>query len=519
MEIWIKQLLFDLLPLGWSIFNSIWQSLIFLCFYKIILLINPKIQAENKYWMSLGFLVLVFGLFISGIFKEYSTTTTNPLSLDNSYPFNYSKVIFYASIPKTISIITIKTFCDTPFLPLVFGVFGMTYILILALMISRLVKNVFFLKELQTNDKLILPKKDILILFKNVKIKMGIHLKIKIWMSEQINSPITFGFLKPIILFPLAICTKLSLSQIEGIIVHELAHIKRDDFLINIFQNFTETILFFNPVIWYLNKEIRIEREKCCDDWVDKYYSGDTILYAQTLLALEENRHLKSNLVLAAIGTKNPLLDRIKRIITGTSGSKISFTFQGGIIILLVSLGTFSFLGLRNIPEKKTYKNSISEKENKLNIQKISFIPRLDSPIFNSTFIKEINKKTIRLINKPYINFEEEVNAQLKDTLKLPLSLELKLKDSLELATNLKKLELSNSNLKDFKLKDFKFRRPRFYSNQKKNWQKLPNFQNDVEHSYFKKLPNFKYKIGSEQLSDSIKKSNFRSIRFLDPQI
>ena len=106
----------------------------------------------------------------------------------------------------------------------------------------------------------------------------------------------------------------LSVEQAEAILLHELAHIKRNDYLINIIQKLIETILFFNPAVWLLARGLKSEREYCCDDLVLQF-TTDAGLYARALLSLEENRIDYNNLAMAADGArKHSLLNRIKRL-------------------------------------------------------------------------------------------------------------------------------------------------------------------------------------------------------------
>jgi len=136
---------------------------------------------------------------------------------------------------------------------------------------------------------------------------------VSLHVSERIKVPVTAGFIKPIILLPVAMVARLSPEQVESILLHELAHIKRLDYLWNIIQKVVESILFFNPFVWVIVKEIHREREYCCDEIVVSKTS-DPLTYAKALLQLEVQ--VKYNdLAMAANGAeKYPLLDRIKRI-------------------------------------------------------------------------------------------------------------------------------------------------------------------------------------------------------------
>ena len=122
-----------------------------------------------------------------------------------------------------------------------------------------------------------------------VSLQMEIPKKIKIWISNHIEVPATIGFIKPVILIPFASLNHLTVHQLEAVILHELSHIKRNDYFINLLISIIETILFFNPFIALFIKIIKSERENCCDDFVLQY-RYDPHSYASALLRLEQSR-------------------------------------------------------------------------------------------------------------------------------------------------------------------------------------------------------------------------------------
>ncbi len=143
--------------------------------------------------------------------------------------------------------------------------------------------------------------------------RFAISRPVKLFLSSKINVPMMLGTLKPVILLPIATINNLTTEQVEAILLHELAHIKRYDFLLNMLQTAGETILFFNPFIWLISSVIRRQRENCCDDLVVAN-TDNPLQYAQALAILEHCRIDQQQLALAATGNKNQLLNRIKRI-------------------------------------------------------------------------------------------------------------------------------------------------------------------------------------------------------------
>jgi hypothetical protein len=135
---------------------------------------------------------------------------------------------------------------------------------------------------------------------------------VKIWLSEWVTSPVTIGYLKPIILIPVAAINNLTPHQLEAVILHELSHIYRYDYFLNLILSFIKTVLYFNPFVKLLVKSVEKEREHSCDEMVlqFQYKPGE---YASALLRLEQNKHRQ--MVMAAAGKNHDLLNRIESIL------------------------------------------------------------------------------------------------------------------------------------------------------------------------------------------------------------
>jgi len=149
--------------------------------------------------------------------------------------------------------------------------------------------------------------------------------------------PVVIGYLRPVILFPLGLLTSLPVGQIEAILLHELAHIRRHDYLVNLLQTFIENFLFYHPAAWWISSVIRAEREHCCDDLViaTRGQPGD---YAAALTALEHNRWTATNAVLAANGGN--LMRRVTRILYPREHRQAALApvFLAGVLTLIAAV-------------------------------------------------------------------------------------------------------------------------------------------------------------------------------------
>ena len=141
---------------------------------------------------------------------------------------------------------------------------------------------------------------------------LGLSRRVHVVDSSLVDTPTVIGWVKPVILLPIAAFAGLSPTQVEAILAHELAHVRRHDFLVNLLQTFAETVLFYHPAIWWVSARIRAEREHCCDV-VALSVCGDAVSYAEALVELESWRTVHSRLAIAATGGK--LLTRVRRLL------------------------------------------------------------------------------------------------------------------------------------------------------------------------------------------------------------
>src|SRR6185369_12620027 len=124
------------------------------------------------------------------------------------------------------------------------------------------------------------------------------------------------GWMRPAILLPASTLSGLSVAQIEAILAHELAHIRRHDYIVNLLQCVIETLLFYHPAVWWVSRRVRDERELCCDDMAVQAV-GDRVGYARALCELERLRAATPQLAMAANG--GSLLTRIARLLGAPS--------------------------------------------------------------------------------------------------------------------------------------------------------------------------------------------------------
>ena len=148
--------------------------------------------------------------------------------------------------------------------------------------------------------------------------RMGLARIVRIAESTLVRVPMVVGYLRPMILLPASVLTGLAPSQLEALLAHELAHVRRHDWLVNALQVLAETLFFFHPAVWWLSKRIRNERELCCDD-IALSLINDKAVFARTLLILEELRQTTFTTALAA--TDGDLVQRVSRLMPSANSN------------------------------------------------------------------------------------------------------------------------------------------------------------------------------------------------------
>jgi beta-lactamase regulating signal transducer with metallopeptidase domain len=147
---------------------------------------------------------------------------------------------------------------------------------------------------------------------------LGIPRAVRVLKSACVEVPTVIGWLSPVVLVPVSAFTGLTSEQLRDILIHEIAHVKRRDYLVNLLQVVAETLLFFHPAVWWVSRRIRVERENCCDD-VAVLMSDDRIGYAKALVRLEEIRLSQPQFAIRADG--GSLASRIRRLAGGKNMS------------------------------------------------------------------------------------------------------------------------------------------------------------------------------------------------------
>ncbi|WP_423145993.1 M56 family metallopeptidase [Rubrolithibacter danxiaensis] len=321
-----------------TIFLSCMQTLVILGFIKFLFKVISSLSANTKYWILYSSLTLSFGLFVLSLASLYYSKTD---IISNSVNISYSVSSNSKSLLENLLLWQQQNA----------RLIAVLYFVGMAFQISRFTSGWLDILQIKRNE-ILFEDEDWLKRVKRLREKAKVFKEITLYVSRNIAVPFTVGFLKPAIIVPVAMLNRLSVGQVEAILLHELAHIKRNDYLFNIFQRLMETALFFNPCVWLISKEIERQREYCCDESV-LINTEDAVSYAKALLILEENRNDNVFAMAAKGADKYPLLTRIKRL---TIMNKLKTSPTHGFIALaaIVSVGISLAWAIPTLKEKKT---------------------------------------------------------------------------------------------------------------------------------------------------------------------
>ena len=188
--------------------------------------------------------------------------------------------------------------------------------------------------------------------------RLRISRQVQVLESCLADAPMVLGYFRPLILLPVGLLAGLSCAQVESVLLHELAHIRRHDFLINAIQGLVEGLFFYHPAVWWISRVMRTEREHCCDD-VAVAINGRAYEYALALAVLEESRTIGRNAAVAATG--GSLVKRIHRLLyPKTNGAWAPFL--AATVLVVTCAATLAAWPLKPVHDHSSMPQSESER-------------------------------------------------------------------------------------------------------------------------------------------------------------
>ena len=316
--------------LGWAVLNSLWQMAALWVIYQLVTGIRRNLSAAVKSLLAASLLLTGFAWFLYTLITVYRDASATGVTIAASFITPEGSKELNSWLQQS--------------LPLASAL----YLLLLVFPFLHFVRNYRYVQVIRKygTSKINVDWK----LFVNkVAERMAIRPKVKIWVSELVSSPVTVGFLKPVILVPVAAINHLTPQQLEAVLLHELAHIRRYDYLINLVLNFIQAILYFNPFVKAFVKIVEREREKSCDEMVLQF-QYDSHEYASALLTLEKANHATAVLTMASGGKRSDLLNRVENIMGIQQKPVFSFNKLAALMAGLLCIITLNALIIMSKP-------------------------------------------------------------------------------------------------------------------------------------------------------------------------
>lgn len=303
--------------IGWALLHLLWQGVLVAAILAATLALMKRQSANARYLASCGAMVALLVLLVATAVRAYDPASASAASFPATVSMHAATLLdttadFSALSSTNNSLTTAQLFARAvataaPHLP--------TIVMIWAIGVLLLSVRLLFgwLRAHELARRNAAPASRVwqiaaARLSEALRLRRGVELL----ESAAVEVPTVIGFVRPVILLPVATLSGLSTDQIEMILAHELAHIRRHDFLINLLQAVVETLLFYHPAVWWISRSVRIEREHCCDDMAVAV-CGNALGYARALTRLEELRVDPAHAFIAANG--GSLLSRIRRLI------------------------------------------------------------------------------------------------------------------------------------------------------------------------------------------------------------
>ncbi len=397
---------------GWTVLHSLWQATLIAIITGFLLLVCRKKSANTRYKIAALGMLSIFVAALGTFLYLYQSSYSAPLTA--GITANLVGVVESIEL-ESISTTSIQGFKDyfNNHLPLIVTLWLMGA----TVFFLRLLGGLIYIQHLRNHCVKIMDNVWLDTL-KNLSRKLPGDKFIALAESKLVKVPLVIGHLKPLILFPIGMINQLSPQEVEAILAHELAHISRNDYLINIIQSIIETLFYYHPAIWWLSWQIQTEREHCCDDIAIKL-NGNSLSYAKALVRLQELANAPTpSFAMPFAGRKNQLLGRIQRVLNHPQKKsnfmeKLIATSLLTVLVLFFSVNANSSTAPL---EKET--SEIVKTENKptkiTNVKKSN--SKKTNPIYKNTKSKQNKSKDTKEYETPLLQRLADIIPLLEKT-------------------------------------------------------------------------------------------------------
>jgi bla regulator protein blaR1 len=329
----------------YTLLHSLWQGLIVVMVLRSVLVFVAPGKSNTRYALTAGSLLVLFCASLVTFVVAYNPDP----GITGTKILHFNAVSGPSITPERAGWLTGIISSAKEYIMMGWVIGACAYLL-------RFAGGYWFLYQMRKHSVILQNEWSVKV--HQIAERLRIRAAIVLAESTRVCAPVVVGFIKPFIIIPAGLTTGLTTDQIEAIFIHELVHIKRNDYLLNILQSLMEAFLFFNPFVWMLSSRLRTEREHCCDDAV-VMHGANAKAYVFALAMLEESR-MNTTLAVSLAGNKNELLERIKRLMEKSVKNYSLKERIVPILFLMIGLMCASWFsiqkGVDSTPEQKDEK-------------------------------------------------------------------------------------------------------------------------------------------------------------------
>ncbi|MCB0551904.1 MAG: M56 family metallopeptidase, partial [Phaeodactylibacter sp.] len=296
--------------LGWTVLHSLWQGMLIALLLAGAMIALQKRPAQWRYLAANAALFLLLLSSIATFVLLYQPGSEEAAEIVAPPAAGAISLAEQAAPPIHEQALAFFSDYFGQHLPLIVCI----WLLGLAFFVLRLLGGVAYAQRLRRHRTRPLPQEWQWRLDELAR-RLPLQRAVLLLESALVKVPVVVGHLKPVVLLPIGAINGLTAAQVEAVLAHELAHIYRRDYLFNLLQSLVETLYYFNPAVWWISANIRLERENCCDD-IAVQLCGDSMAYARALVQLEEQSRANPLMAMALVRRgKGHLLYRVRRIL------------------------------------------------------------------------------------------------------------------------------------------------------------------------------------------------------------
>jgi beta-lactamase regulating signal transducer with metallopeptidase domain len=298
-----------------TLIHSLWQGVLLAALAGIIVVCTRRSSPVRRYNLLMTALVIFACTVTFTLVHEVTQgKTTLPVIAGGQVIIAENAALVPQAIPKTNDYQVVLRFLNTHSGSIVFVWFLVVMARVLQLLTG--LHSLYYLRRRQVLAVSEAWENRV----KQLALQLGIKQLVGIAESGIANVPMVIGHLKPLILIPAGLITAMPPDAIEAILIHELAHIRRRDYIMNLLVSMMEIVFFFNPAVLWIASLIRAERENCCDD-IAVTHTGSKVNYIKALVACQEYQLVTPAYAMALAGSKDHLMGRVKRMLSNNNQS------------------------------------------------------------------------------------------------------------------------------------------------------------------------------------------------------